>query len=72
MEKPGYALLLAMLYLSEPGMAQISTADPTQKQVKFFFPGDKMKSGAKFNFPMNFTEVPITTKDNIDVFPFPS
>jgi len=33
--------------------------------VKFFFPGEKMKKGAKFNFPVNFTEVPITTKDNI-------
>jgi uncharacterized protein len=39
--------------------------DPTQKQVKFFFPGDKLSGNYKFNFDNPFSEVNIKTKDSV-------
>jgi uncharacterized protein len=44
--------------------AQTSTT-PTQKQVKYFFPGAKIDQDFKFTFPVRFTEVAITAKDGV-------
>lgn len=56
-------LLLLLSIISNYCAGQTSN-DPTQKQVKFFFPGAKIDQDYKFNFPANFTEVTINAKDN--------
>jgi len=38
--------------------------DPTQKQVKFFFPGAKLAADYVYNFPVQFKEVSIKTNDS--------
>ena len=38
--------------------------DPTQKQVKFFFPGEKLAAGYQYHFPGTFAEVTIKTADS--------
>lgn len=43
--------------------AQVQTT-PTQKQVKFFFPGEKLPENYKFDFPGQFVEINVKTKDS--------
>jgi pimeloyl-ACP methyl ester carboxylesterase len=43
--------------------AQVQT-DPTQKQVKFFFPGAKLAQDYIYNFPVKFNEIGIRCKDS--------
>jgi len=45
--------------------AQLPQNDPSQKQVKFFFPGEKLPVNYTYDFPFKFDEVTINTKDNI-------
>jgi uncharacterized protein len=45
------------------GLAQ-AQPDPSQKQVKWFFPGARLPNDYKFNFPDTFDEVVIRTKDS--------
>lgn len=45
-------------------LAQTET-DPTQKQVKFFFPGAKLPKDFTYNFPVKYKEVNIRAKDSI-------
>lgn len=56
---------LLVISLVQQTYAQTTVPDPSQKRVKFFFPGDKMKPDKKFSFIANFTEVIITTKDHV-------
>src|SRR5476651_698671 len=42
-----------------------TVADPSQKQVKFFFPGSKLPENYIYNFPVTFKEVSLKTKDNV-------
>jgi len=65
MKKLLYLLPLLVISLVQQTYAQTTASDPSQKQVKFFFPGEKMKSDEKFGFTVNFTEVTITAKDNV-------
>ncbi len=39
-------------------------SDPTDKQVKFFFPGAKLPGNYIYNFPVQFQEVNIKAKDS--------
>jgi len=41
-----------------------SPTNPTPKQVKFFFPGDKLAKSYRYSFPVPFEEVIITTPDS--------
>jgi pimeloyl-ACP methyl ester carboxylesterase len=59
------ALLLALLTFNYY-RAQAQN-DPTQKQVKFFFPGEKLPVNYRYNFSARFTEVNIKTKDSINL-----
>jgi pimeloyl-ACP methyl ester carboxylesterase len=38
--------------------------DPSQKQIKFFFPEAKLPENYKYDFPGNFTEISLKAKDN--------
>ena len=38
--------------------------DPTQKQVRFFFPGAKLRAGFEFNFNDKFSEITIRANDS--------
>lgn len=42
-----------------------TSANPTQKQVKFFFPGAKIDKDFKFNFSTTFSEVTIIATDSV-------
>ena len=41
-----------------------AAGDPTPKQVRFFFPGDKLAKNHQYNFPVQFKEITITTSDS--------
>ena len=41
-----------------------AAGDPTPKQVRFFFPGDKLAKNYQYNFPVQFKEITITTSDS--------
>lgn len=43
--------------------AQVQS-NPSQKQVKFFFPGAKLNKDYTFNFPNKFKEVTVIAKDS--------
>ena len=57
-------ILLLFNLFSHHCFAQIQS-DPSQKQVKFFFPGAKLPENYIYNFPVKFSEVNIRTKDNV-------
>jgi pimeloyl-ACP methyl ester carboxylesterase len=61
MKRPLTAFLLLSLLLTYFAKAQ---TDPSKKDVKFFFPGDKLAENYKFNFAGKFTEVNIKTGDS--------
>lgn len=65
--KKGVTLIIAFVLfnlINNYCSAQVQ-GDPSQKQVKFFFPGDKLPANYVFKFPFKFTEVTITTNDTI-------
>jgi len=65
MRKTLYLLPLLVISFPPKIYTQSTSSNPSQKQVKYFFPGDKMKSKEKFGFTENFTEVTITAHDSV-------
>jgi pimeloyl-ACP methyl ester carboxylesterase len=58
------ASTLLLLYFGTVNTCAQASADPTAKQVKFFFPGDKLPANYVFHFPAPFTDVSIKTADS--------
>lgn len=56
-------LIFATLFITSYCNAQ-TTADPTQRQVKFFFPGAKLPENYQFTFPGKFQEISFRAKDS--------
>ncbi len=56
--------MLTLCLVSNYCSAQTSN-NPSQKQVKFFFPGAKLPVNYTYNYPVKFKEVRIKTKDSI-------
>jgi pimeloyl-ACP methyl ester carboxylesterase len=59
-----FAMLTFLIAGVTPCIAQ-ADREPTQKQVKFFFPGDPLPKNFHFDFGDPFGEVSIMTKDSI-------
>lgn len=55
--------LLLLSFTINHCAAQIQ-ADPSQRQVKFFFPGAKLPGNYLYNFPAKFREISFKAKDN--------
>lgn len=56
-------LILALFSIVSCCNAQ-TTTDPTQRQVKFFFPGAKLSEKYQYTFPGKFQEVSFRAKDS--------
>ena len=64
MKGPIYTMLLSFALISHHSNGQTPDA-PSQKQIKFFFPGAKLPKNYAYNYPVKFKEVTIITKDSV-------
>jgi len=66
MRKRATLIIAFLLFnlISDCCSAQVQR-DPTQKEVRFFFPGDKLPANYIYKFPFKFTEVTIVTHDTV-------
>jgi pimeloyl-ACP methyl ester carboxylesterase len=56
-------ILLLLFFIDNFCLAQ-SPGNPTPKRVRFFFPGDKLSKNYKYNFPVQFKEITLSTPDS--------
>jgi len=58
-------IILLLFNLSINNCSAQIQSDPSQKQVKFFFPGARLPENYVYNFLVEFNEVSIKTKDSV-------
>jgi uncharacterized protein len=59
------AITLLLLNLTSNYCSAQTQSDPSQKQVKYFFPGEKLAENYKYNFVDKFIEISVKAKDSI-------